>query len=145
MAQRPCYFCGLRFIGPAVTVYHRWQLGDTRIGYKQKACGMCAKVAWESLLPYCLPTSGEAVEWPDTCKACGGSLTTDFQPSFHTFYRKKERTDFVAALCDDCSTKIRPSLMVGDDVLEDRRAEVESLDGGAVVSGLTLLQSLGRA
>lgn len=144
MAQRPCYFCGLRFIGPAVTAYHRWQYGDTRAAYRQKACRGCAKIAWEGLLPNCVPTEGEDAEWPETCKACGGSLSRDFQPSYHTFYIKKARTDFVAALCDACSAKIRPTLMVGDDQLEDRMSATWVQEGGAENTGVSILTALGR-
>ncbi len=144
MAQRPCYFCGFRFIGPAVTAYHRWQYGDTRAGYRQKACRSCAKIAWEGLLPHCVPMGGDDAVWPDTCKACGGSLSQDFQPSYHTFYIKKERTDFVAALCDACSAKIRPALMVGDDPLMDRMSSTWVEEGGAENSGVSILAALGR-
>jgi hypothetical protein len=144
MAWVPCYFCGLRFIGPATTAYHRWTAGEIQVGYRQKACPSCAKVAWESLLPCCIPTQGDGAEWPETCKACGGSLSRDFQPSYHTFFLKKQRTDLVAALCDACSMKMRPGLMVGEDCLPDRQADSPVIDGGAVVDGDSLLRALGR-
>lgn len=144
MAWVPCYFCGMRFVGPATTAYHRWQAGDVRIGYRQKACPSCAKVAWEALMASCVPVEGENAIWPETCKACGGSLSRDFEPSYHTFYRKKQRVDLVAALCESCSIKLRPSLMVGEDELADRQASTVVVDGGAEVSSEDLLASLGH-
>jgi hypothetical protein len=86
---------------------------------------------------------GDDAVWPTECKACGGSLTQDFQPSYHTFYVKKQRTDFVAALCDACSSKIRPSLMVGDDPLTDRMSATWVEEGGAEPTGVSILTSLG--
>lgn len=115
-----------------------------QVGYRQKACPSCAKVAWETLLPCCISLTGEGAEWPENCKACGGSLSQDFQPSYHSFFRKKARTDLVAALCDACSIKIRPGLMVGEDSLTDRQADGQVIDGGAVLSGDDLLAALGR-
>jgi hypothetical protein len=144
MAWTACSFCRKRFFGKGITAYHRWWEGEDPEAWKQKACPSCAPTAWANVFKYAADSVPANVEMPSVCSNCGGSLESQGNVIYHSFFQGKSRRDLVAVLCDDDLLLVAPSLIEGGVRLGERGDAQRGGSGGAVATSADTLFSLGR-
>lgn len=120
MAQNPCSLCNERFLGPAITGYHRWFSGSDRAAYKQKLCVKCARLHYTAVRAGQVDTEDEDAVWPDHCPTCGDELDGDVDQTWTTWYRGKTKQNVCLVQCHHCAANTRTLMMNGADRLEDR-------------------------
>lgn len=131
MAYRPCAFCGIRFLGNAVTGYVSYSNNGERNAFRQKMCPKCAASVLGDMIGRAMIKDEEIVDWPETCCICGIKVDDDVVLTWATFYRGQDRKDFVWPTCPADSITLRAVLTENAEPLETPTSHTWVGEGGA--------------
>jgi sulfur relay (sulfurtransferase) complex TusBCD TusD component (DsrE family) len=120
LAQDPCALCNERYLGPAITGYHRWFSGSARSGFRQKMCVKCARIHYTEVRSMQVDTDNEDAVWPSECPSCKTPLEGDVEQTWTTWYRGKTKQNVCLVQCEHCANNTRTIMRMGAERLEDR-------------------------